>query len=83
MTYEELADLTSDKLESLNDKQLEEILKPFFPETRPEIVQVSRSNIRTNNNPSIIISKEKQEALKLLAAEGYDMTHLLKNRRRR
>lgn len=83
MTLEELADNTADKLEALSQEQLEAILKPYFPQTRPEIVQVNRPNVRISNEPAVILTKEKQAALALLAAEGCDVSELLKRRKRR
>lgn len=36
MTITQLLDLPTDKLEALSDQQLEELLKPYWPDTRPD-----------------------------------------------
>lgn len=70
MTLEELADLTADKLEKLTDKELEDILKPYFIHTRPELVVRAQPK---KQEPQVYLSPQKKAALALLAAEGMDL----------
>ena len=77
MQLEELADLTSDKLCKLTDKELIEILSPFFTVTRPELV-VRKTAIKTE---AMLLSPEKRKAFALLAEEGIDLDFLRRKRK--
>lgn len=77
MTLDELADLTADKLKALSNKELEDILRPYFNVTRPE--QIVR--VQTQKKEDFLDPKQR-EVMALLAADGFDMS-LLKNRRKK
>ena len=38
MTYEDILEMSASELEKLTDQQLEEVFKPYFNVTRPELV---------------------------------------------
>lgn len=83
MNYEELADNTADKLAALTNEQLEEILKPYFPQTRPELVRLNKpSMVRLKNEPVKQLDAVKQAALKKLAEQGIDLSDLFKRKKR-
>jgi hypothetical protein len=79
MTITELADLPADKLEKLSDKELTEILSPFFNVTRPEMVRVTRVK---QQEPAVYISPEKRKVLAMLEEEGLDLGFLNKRRKK-
>lgn len=78
MTLSELAELTADKLEKLTDKELEEILKPYYNVTRPELAPKKQT---TMQQPQLYLSPQKRAALAMLEAEGIDMSFLQRKRR--
>lgn len=73
MTLEELADLPASELKKLTDKQLEEILAPYFPQTRPEMVVKEK---KVEQQPQLYLSPQKQAALKALEEDGIDLSFL-------
>jgi hypothetical protein len=79
MTIEELANLTAEKLEALSDKQLIEILSPYFNVTRPELVQRVTEH-KQSNNKILNLTPEKQKALALLQEEGVDLSFLMRRK---
>ena len=83
MTIDELADLTSEKLKALSDKELVEILSPFFSVTRPELA--TKPNERKSfgvSKPNLSSMSPQQRAiLALMNDEGIDTSFL--NRRKK
>lgn len=73
MKLEDLADFTAAQLEALSDKQLEEILKPHFPNTRPEMVVKKE---KQSNEPQLYLSPQKKAALAALEADGLDISFM-------
>jgi len=80
MTIDELADLTADKLEKLSDKELDEILKPYYTVTRPEMVQHRVK--QEPAQPPIYLSPQKKLALELLRENGVDVDAIIKRRKK-
>lgn len=78
MTLSELAELTADKLEKLTDKELEEILKPYYNVTRPELAPKKQTIMQ---QPQLYLSPQKRAALALMEDEGIDMSFLQRKRR--
>lgn len=79
MTLEELLESSADELDKLDDKQLLEYFKPYFAVTRPEMARkVSESSgIRSSGQssaPTNKLTKEQQEVLTRLAAQGIDIS---------
>ena len=79
MTIEELADLPIERLEKLSDKELEEILKPYFTVTRPEMVQ--RKTV-AKPEPQIYLSPQKKLALEMLREQGVEVDMLMRRKRK-
>ena len=77
MTIEELADLSADKLSKLTDSELDEILKPYYTATRPEMI-VRKQHV---TEPVIYLSPQKKLALEMLREQGVDVDALLKRKR--
>lgn len=71
MTIEELAELTPEKLEALSDKELDEILKPYYMITRPEIAPKPQ---KKQEEAQLYFSPQKRAALAMLAEEGVDLS---------
>lgn len=71
MTIEELAELSGDALEKLTDKELEEILKPYFIVTRPELAP--RQEKKQYDAPLVSLTPQKMEALRLLKEQNPDL----------
>ena len=74
MNLDELADLSADKLESLSNEQLTEILKPYFTVTRPELAP--KQNSSGYRQEQIPLTPQKRAALALMAEEGLDLGFL-------
>lgn len=72
MTLEELCDCSADKLEALSDKQLIEILSPYFNVTRPELAPKLSTGIRKVEQPAM--SFQMQQKIKQLAELGIDIS---------
>ena len=74
MRIEDLAEETSEKLKSLSDEQLTEILLPYFTVTRPEIAP---KQTRMSERVEIVaLSPQKRAALALFQEEGLDLSFL-------
>ena len=68
MKLEELLECSADKLEALDDAQLEALLKPYFPLTRPEL-QVNRTE-RKPVQQKLMSPEEMAKAAKRKRAEA-------------
>ena len=80
MTIEELADLHSDELAKLTTTQLEEVLKPYFNVTRPELAPKSVKGMRQETQ--VYLSPQKRAALAALQDEGIDLSFLNKRKKK-
>lgn len=76
MTLDELADLSAEKLEAMDDKELTAILSPYFNVTRPELAPRPQAKASPSVDPAVRQGVEK------LAALGIDMSYLLKRKKR-
>lgn len=81
MTLEQLLESSADELDKLDDKQLLEYFKPYFAVTRPEMARkVNESNGSSTRSsgqsspPPNKLTKEQQEVLTRLAAQGIDIS---------
>lgn len=79
MTLDQLADLDADELEKLTPQQLEEILKPYFNITRPEIAG-KRDSGKKEEQLKVYIPPHKQKALELLKEQGIDVNEFMKKK---
>ncbi len=59
MTIEELLDYPAEKTEKMTDKELIEYFTPFFPVTRPELVNKEKSSGQSR------VSKQEEMELKI------------------
>ena len=65
----ELLTYSADRLEALSDSELEAILKPYFPLTRPEeqkkqeTKQMSMAKVLTTMTPEAMIKRQKGLAI--------------------
>jgi hypothetical protein len=66
MKLEELLECSADKIESLSDKDLEAILLPYFPKTRPEMVVREE---RKEAKPKVLSPEEVSKIAKRKRAE--------------
>lgn len=82
MNLEDLADLTADKLKALTDKELDDILSPYFNVTRPEIVQQNKPQLLKKVKPVSNISADRLKKLESLGEEGAELLELLGKKRR-
>lgn len=72
MTIEELLEFPIEKLEQLSDKELEEVFKPYFSITRPEVSSSLSSNKKVTKDD--IETKLKMQKAKELAKKfGFDL----------
>lgn len=78
MTLEELLESSADELDKLDDKQLLEYFKPYFAVTRPEMARKASDSPKYSVGPSAPptskLTKEQQEVLTRLAAQGIDIS---------
>lgn len=72
MTLEELCPLSADKLEAITDKELEEICKPYLPQTRPEY-QAKREK-KSSPIENVEKNLQFQEAKKIAAKFGINLS---------
>lgn len=75
MTITQLAELTADQLKALTDKQLDEILRPYYTVTRPELAPKPVKNSEPKQQ-ELYISPEKRKALELLKESGIDCSFM-------
>jgi hypothetical protein len=70
---EDLLECSADRLEALNDQELEAILLPYFPKTRPEMVARSepkRAEVKPLSAAEQEKLKRRQRAEQLVAQFG-------------
>lgn len=77
MTLDQLADLTAEKLEALDDKELTAISSPYFNVTRPELAPRPQAKATMQVDPAI------KHGVAKLAELGIDMSYLLKRKVKR
>lgn len=82
MTIEDLADLSADKLEKLTDKELEDILRPYFIVTRPELAPKPEKR-QESNSVMASMTPKKLEALRQLKEQNPDLDLSFLNQRRK
>lgn len=83
MTLQELATLKSADLKKLTDKELHEILSPYFPVTRPELAVKPDQRRKENISKPIpsTLSTQQRMMMAMLEEEGVDIGFL--NRRKK
>ena len=79
MTIEQLAELSAAKLCALSDKELVEILTPYFNVTRPELAPKKQKKEQV---PAAYLDPRKRELLNQLAEEGIDLSFMKKGKKR-
>lgn len=86
MTFEDLLECDIETLEKMNDSELREHFKQYFPTTRPELVKLNRTT-KSNNNSSQsavpMLSDKKKAFLSALAEQGEDIGDMMARLKRR
>jgi len=85
MTINDLATLSGSELKKLTDQQLDEILRPYYPLTRPEQKKARESSGGKYQQQTLLstLSPTKREALKELEESGIDLSFLNKRVRKK
>jgi hypothetical protein len=75
MTIEDLANLDGDELRKLTPEQLDIILRPYYPLTRPE-QRVRKEPEQPKQTLMSTLTPAKRAALAELAQEGLDLSFM-------
>lgn len=79
MTIEEIVECDADTLEKMSDEELLKHFQKYLTVTRPELAV--KPSTKKSTEPAIYISPQKQEALRLLAESGVDISFIKRKKK--